>query len=188
MAHRHLMAVCVVCLLCAEHLPCKEHVSLPSQNINSLSNSQRGIVPSSSEVAAPSQAGDIPGIYLYDKRKDKIKNREKRHSDHSSHGASQHHHHTETPEVTKSYIQKLFETFSSNQTMNVDDFERMMMQLKLTNLVQLKKESENSSSCMSGLKFLGKMTETKEEVEEEAEEHHKDHDGKRMSMALIVVY
>jgi solute carrier family 39 (zinc transporter), member 10 len=173
MAHRHLMAVCVVCLLCAEHLPCKEHVSMPSQNINSISNSQRsGILPASSDPGALTKAADIPDIFLYDKRKDKTKSRQKRHADHH-HEASQHHHHTETPEVTKTYIQKLFDKFSNNSSsMNVDDFERMMRQLKLSNLVPSKVENENSSSCMSGMKFLGKMTETKED-----EHSHDDHEG-----------
>lgn len=187
MAHRHLMAVCVVCLLCAEHLPCKEHVSLPSQNINSISNSQRGIAPSPSDPGALTKAADIPGIYLYDKRKDKTKSRQKRHADHH-HEASQHHHHTETPEVTKAYIQKLFETFSNNsQTMNVDDFERMMLQLKLTNLAPSKAMTDNSSTCMGGLKFLGKMTETKEvEKEKGPDHHHDDHEGKNKQFSVNI--
>jgi solute carrier family 39 (zinc transporter), member 10 len=169
------MAVCVVCLLCAEHLPCKEHVSLPSQNVNGIADSRESLSSSVLDPVALTQTADIPASYLYDKRKDKTKIRQKRHADHH-HGASEHHHHTETPEVTKEYIQRLFANFSNNDTMNVNDFERMMQQLKLTNLAPLKK-TEQSSKCMSGLKFLGKMTETKED---DHDDHHADHDGELM--------
>ena len=176
MAHRQLMAVCVVCLLCADHLPCTEHVSMPSQNANSISNSQRDLLPPTSNPEALPQfadIADIADIYLYDKRKDKTISRQKRHASHH-HEASEHHHHTETPEVTKNYIRKLFTIFSNNESMNVDGFERMMLQLKLTNLLPSRVETEDTSKCMKGIKFLGKMTETKEEPEEI---HQDKHDG-----------
>lgn len=171
MAHRHLMAVCVVCLLCAEHMPCKEHVLVPSKNINSLDSSLQILSPSD-DVGMLAKA-DTAGTYLYDKRKDKTKGeisiRQKRHADHEHH---EHHHHEETPEVTKVYIKKLFSRFSNRNTntMNVEEFENMMMHLDLKNLVPDRKPTNQNETCMNGLDFLGKMT------EQDADDHHYHHE------------
>lgn len=96
--------------------------------------------------------------------------RRKRHVHHESHEA---HHHTETPEVTKAYIKKLFKRFSNKSTdsMNADDFEKMMMQLELTNLVP-----GGNASCMSGEDFLGKMTNQQHEPHEDHKDEAHDHD------------
>lgn len=175
MAHRHLMAVCVVCLLCAEHLPCKEHILNPSKNINSFSAQIETLKLANDHEVFTTKAENIPtNVYLYDKRKDKTKDdvavalRQKRHVHHESHEA---HHHTETPEVTKAYIKKLFVRFSKNtETMGVDEFEEMMMQLDLKNLL-----AGGNATCMNSTDFLGKMTNQPEQHADEAEPHH-DHD------------
>lgn len=181
MAHRHLMAVCVVCLLCAEHMPCKEHVLVPSKGINSNVASSLQSLSVSRSVGVLTKPADIPGIYLYDKRKDKAKEeiaviRTKRHADH--HETHETHHHADTPEVTKLYLKKLFSRFSNQNTntMNAEEFEQMMLLLDLKNLVTDKAvpslPSKDNSTCMNGLEFLGKMTETEETLSKEDHEHH----------------
>ena len=179
MAHRHLMAVCVVCLLCAEHLPCKEHVLIPSDN-DASSLQQQSLSTYKNSVLT--QAADIPGAYLYDKRKDKTKDevivRQKRHADHHH---TSHHHHAETPEVTKAYVKKLFNLFSNQNTntMNIDEFENMMKQLDLKQLISSQQKSVDNSSCMDGVEFLEKMTdhhESKEEEEDHLHDHHHEED------------
>lgn len=184
MAHRHLMAVCVVCLLCAEHLPCKEHVLAPSKNIRNIANSLPSSPPSK-DVATLTKTADIPGIYLYDKRKDKTKEgdevavvRRKRHADHAP---AIKHEHEETPEVTKVYIEKLFNQFSNRKTntMNVDEFEAMMMKLELKNLIAERAAPIENATCMNSLDFLGKITNTEEHPHQEDTEdehhHHQNH-------------
>lgn len=175
MAHRHLMAVCVVCLLCAEHMPCKEHVMIPSKSINNITNSLQN--SPSSDVGVLTKPVDIPGIYFYDKRKDKTKGdsanvRKKRHADHL-HEA---HHHDETPEVTKIYIQKLFNRFSNQntETMNAEQFEKMMLELDLKNLSSEQVVQNKNTTCMSGERFLEKMTDS--EKESDHGHHHDDHE------------
>lgn len=190
MAHRHLMAVCVVCLLCAEHMPCKEHVLVPSKGINSNVASSLQTLSPTEEVGVLTKPADIPGIYLYDKRKDKTKGdvavvRSKRHADH--HEPHETHHHADTPNVTKEYIKKLFIRFSNQDTntMNVDEFEQMMQLLDLKNLVTEKSvsslPSNENATCMNGLTFLGKMTETKETPIEDHHHHHDEADRRQPS-------
>lgn len=181
MAHRHLMAVCVVCLLCAEHMPCShaEHVLAPSKNANSIVKSLQILSPSD-DAGRLTKAADIAGSYLYDKRKDKTKvaedlsySRQKRHAGHDHNHEK--HHHEETPEVTKVYIKKLFSRFSNRDTntMNVEEFEKMMLQLDLKNLVadNVDPHKESNSTCMNGLEFLGKMTEQKDKNSTEVHTH-----------------
>lgn len=175
MAHRHLMAVCVVCLLCAEHLPCKEHVSAPANN--ALDGSQR--LSPSDGVGMFSK----PAESIYDKRKDKTKENYKvliRGKRHAGHEHSEKHHHTETPEATKVYIQKLFAHFSNNdtKTMNIDEFGKMMEQLNLTNMLSDSKAASGSTTCMEKEEFLGKMTGQSKNAHDDEDHHGHDHNDK----------
>lgn len=177
MAHRHLMAVCVVCLLCAEHMPCKEHVLTQNENIGNVFNSLQNLP--AEDVGALTKLADLPGIYLYDKRKDKTKEdsallRTKRHADHQH----ETHHHEETPEVTKIYIQKLFSRFSNQntKTMNVEQFEKMMLELDLQNLASEQVVANENAMCMNRERFLEKMTGT-----EEDQDHHHDDDHEHLT-------
>ena len=190
---RHLMAVCVVCLLCADHLPCKEHI-LSSDNIPSLKHINAII---GSEMTEPRIPGsDITGTYMYDKRKDKTKVdddkdvevnliRTRRHADHST--EHEHHpHHHEIAKVTKTYVELIFEKFgnSTTNTMNLQDFDNMLRKLNLYNLITDKLPGvTDSQSCMSSLNFIEKMTEQKSEklkeyneILEHNHDHHHDHD------------
>lgn len=160
MAHRHLMAVCVVCLLCAEHFPCKAHV-LAAANDPENFNSDLQKTKEFQDFA--SSGNDVPQNYLYDKRKDKLKSPpvshhhiKKRHADHHD---EQNHHQTNTltkkvPKVTRNYVEKIFKIFSNNsETMSEKGFEDMSASLNLNNL--WKKQED---LCESHESFLEKMT------------------------------
>ena len=194
---RHLMAVCVVCLLCADHLPCKEHI-LASDNLPSLKHINAIIGSEKTQPRIP--GSDITGTYMYDKRKDKTKVdddldveinliRTRRHADHST--EHEHHpHHHEIAKVTKTYVELIFEKFgnSTTNTMNVQDFDNMLRELNLYHLITDKLPettkvmpavTDSSQSCMNSLDFVEKMTEQKSEKLKEYKElfeHHHDHD------------
>lgn len=174
------MAVCVVCLLCAEHMPCKDHVT-PIKGLDDLSNSLQ-ISPHPYDGGMLAMEADTPGTFVYDKRKDKTKGdawlaRTKRHADH---GHNEKHHHDETPEVTKAYIRKLFSQYSKRGTdatsLNIEEFEQMMRDLDLKPLIGdgTAAKSENST-CMKGTDFVQKMTSQKNESETHDHEEGEDH-------------
>lgn len=184
---RHLMAVCVVCLLCADHLPCKEHI-LASDNLPSLKHINA--IMGSEKIQLRIPESDITGTYMYDKRKDKTKVdddmdvgksliRTRRHADHGT--EHEHPHHHEIAKVTKTYVELIFEKFgnSTTNTMNLQDFDKMLHELNLTHLITNKLPettkimpavTDSSQSCMSSLDFVEKMTEKKSEKLKEYKE------------------
>lgn len=155
---RHLMAVCVVCLLCADHLPCHQHLldgaassasaatngaglldATAATNNNSLYSNH---IPDGLSVAAERYVNTLhlpneqrPSFLVErdddDASYDDRGGRTKRHSH-----ASVAEHSTEV--AAPSFVRKLFERFGNGdtQTMNVVGFERMLDQLGLYELVQ----------------------------------------------------
>uniref|UniRef100_A0A8D8GVT5 Zinc transporter foi n=1 Tax=Culex pipiens TaxID=7175 RepID=A0A8D8GVT5_CULPI len=134
---RHIMAVCVVCLLCADHLPCKQHDDDP--------------------LGTSSGKATIGPIYHNDFRRieDSAVALEKSqptkrhtHDDHSH----QHHHHgdghgddhdgddgeeAERREKLDSFMQRIFKEFgdAGTMTMDVGGFEAMVKRLNMYRLV-----------------------------------------------------
>lgn len=135
---RHLMAVCVVCLLCAEHLPCHQHLdvaaALGAASTAAASSSSPPFGPpgSASEAAVPvaSIAAQryvntlhLPNEWRDTGTDDSVeprwrRARTKRHQPHShSHGGehdddgARHQHRAPLP--AKSFVQKLFERFGN---------------------------------------------------------------------------
>lgn len=165
MAQRHFVAVCVVCLLCAEHLPCRLHVMATDAAINIITSD----LEKTYEVQGiPSASDNIPlDNDLYDRRKDKLKHRQKRHAPHDhSHDITE-----ELPQVTKIHIEKLFNYFSSdNESMNKGGFENMLKNLNLKDLFNNKKDV-----CVKQDDFLEKMTHHKHDEHDEHEDHHDHH-------------
>lgn len=188
MAHRHLMAVCVVCLLCAEHLPCKEHVLSNSNNNNNnnidWNNGNNDLSSKSNNNNKNYQIQSIIDVAAYyDKSRDKkekrneILSRRKRHADHGhSHSLATAYHRLEMPEVTKIHLEKTIRQFSNNQTtMNVHAFEDMITQLKLNYLFNSTLYNNDHKSCMNEETFLMKLTHGKDDNEEEDHHHHHNH-------------
>lgn len=174
MAHRHLMAVCVVCLLCADHLPCRLHVLAKDTNDVNIFSSD---LERAKEMQGIPSANEFISLEndLYDRRKDK--HRQKRHV--GGHHETHHHHEHEVieemPEVTKNHIQRLFDFYNGDgSSLSVAGFERMMQNLRLKNLFN----EQKSETCVNQNEFLEKMSHNHEhehEHEEEEEEDHHDH-------------
>lgn len=182
MVHRHLMAVCVVCLLCADHLPCKEHF---------LANNNKNHYENSLEYNKTLQNGypliDEIQINFYSERtKSKVKlerdgetkSRRKRHAENFHSHQSATYHRIEMPEVTKNHLDKIFHQFNNinNQSaMNLNGFEKLIAQLKLQYLFSNETVTTAArSSCMNQETFLSKI---KHEVKDHySHDHHEDHE------------
>lgn len=157
---RHLMAVCVVCLLCAEHLPCKEHLdnSNPttksnlaklesptnhgsSNNPNSINEEILNSKLSSSDVLRIENAYRKPRARTKSTlNESQAKNRSKRHAHH-------HHHHSHDEEessnapgniISRDFLKKIFQQFGDTEgrTMDLNGFEKMLTHLRLYNLIE----------------------------------------------------
>lgn len=179
MAHRHLMAVCVVCLICAEHLPCKLHVMADTSNSNIAS-----IGDLEKAALYEAQANNIIPLAndLYDRRKDKLKHsREKRHTDghHHHHHDNNYHLKEEMPGVTKNFIQRLFNYYkSSNSVMNEEGFDKMISNLNLKNIFNDQQSNNKNELCIEKDSFLEKMTHSDHhEHEHSDQEGEEDHHG-----------
>lgn len=161
---RHLMTVCVVCLLCAQHLPCKQHFD----DDNSLQNpkillqddyGQMKYIKRDEPTTDALYGNNLP----YDampkvdsiphKRKGRTKNRSnngpaataatlnrvKRHGDHN-HDAYDHEEHPEDRvgvHYSDAFVKKIFAQFGDAEklTMDVHGFEKMIKHLELYRLV-----------------------------------------------------
>lgn len=152
------MAVCVVCLLCAEHLPCKEHLdnSNPttksnlaklesptnhgsSNNPNSINEEILNSKLSSSDVLRIENAYRKPrGRTKSTLNESQAKNRSKRHA---------HHHHSHDEEessnapgniISRDFLKKIFQQFGDTEgrTMDLNGFEKMLTHLRLYNLIE----------------------------------------------------
>lgn len=165
---RHLMAVCVVCLLCAEHLPCK-HVDdntmsakkflenddsrLVNQNYMDINLTDKISYNTVLEGTVPNKRKGRTKNHNEQSDSDKqpaLENpnyRDKRHAIHSNS--------EDEPDVHRNsqmYVRKIFELFGDKDkmTMNVIEFEKMLHHLGLYNLLvdqtALSSESKASKS------------------------------------------
>lgn len=152
---RHLMAVCVVCLLCADHLPCHQHLlggTAPTAASSSTSGNSAGLlgasaaannshIPDGLSVAAERY---VNTLHLpNEQRPSFLMERDDGNDEHGrSGGRSKRHSHAKAEHSTEvaapSFVRKLFERFGNGdtQTMNVVGFERMLDKLGLYELVQ----------------------------------------------------
>ena len=141
---RHLMAVCVVCLLCADHLPCKQHFS--DDGTEKLVPGPRGTLRNVRSLLDQQQYEPVVAAY------DAVHRIVRRHA---------HHHHeeedheeedvhtegvseapTEFDRLIKGKMEqamrKIFTEYGdpASMTMDVQGFERMVRQLGMIRLVQ----------------------------------------------------
>lgn len=173
MAHRHLVAVCVVCLLCADHLPCKEHIFSNNKSNNDPANSidwnRSHDVSTDINTLLDNLVTDTSrNRHGSRENSNELLSRKKRHVE-NNYSHSPTYHRIEMPEVTKKHIEKTFQQFSNQSTtLNTHAFEDMIGQLKLNYLFNI---TTGHKSCMSEETFLLKMTHGKEAEEH----HHQDH-------------
>lgn len=158
------MAVCVVCLLCAEHLPCK-HVDdnimsakkllenddsrLVNQNYMDISyltdrNSYDSVLEETVPNKRKGRTKDHNEQIYNDKEPalEKLNSRDKRHAVHTDSDDE-----PDVSRITQMYIRKIFENFADSDklTMNVVELEKMLKILNLS-IVEQPEESEPKST------------------------------------------
>lgn len=136
---RHIMAVCVVCLLCADHLPCQQHVEtlFPAQTeytqLNAVVYNTNEL---SSSLSPKPQSTETTVAYATSSSDNRRRRRRtKRHS--NGHGGGDHGSDLHTrPEITEAFLKRIFNEFGSvNDTIHVEDFQRMLHKLGLHELL-----------------------------------------------------
>lgn len=140
---RHIMAVCVVCLLCADHLPCQQHVEtlFPAQQIlnpeytplNAVVYNTHDLSPSSA-LSSKAHTTETTVAYATSSSDNRRRRRTKRHS---ANGHDHGHDHNDgdvstRPEITEAFLERIFKEFGSdNDTINIQDFQRILKKLGL---------------------------------------------------------
>uniref|UniRef100_A0A182K0Z9 Zinc transporter foi n=1 Tax=Anopheles christyi TaxID=43041 RepID=A0A182K0Z9_9DIPT len=165
---RHFMAVCVVCLLCAEHVPCKQHFSddgvVKSLNTVGGKEANRNVRslfdPHQYEPAAPYEQAAASNQWSNSEVVHRIV---KRHH-HHHHGEEEEEAHTEAVSDTptefdrlmkgkmEQAMRKIFTEYGdpASMTMGVQGFERMVRQLGMFRLVQSEATSGHKLVNSSG--------------------------------------
>ncbi|XP_054734257.1 zinc transporter foi [Anastrepha obliqua] len=145
---RHIMAVCVVCLLCADRIPCQEHVAndyiakrvddpqphIQYQQLNSRVYERRDT------LRYGDQSITRDGIDIATARKFTANNvhnkphRRKRHAGHSHDHAPLLH----QPEITAEFLQHIFDEYGqeADGTLTVGEFQRILKKLGLNQLIE----------------------------------------------------
>uniref|UniRef100_A0A182QQ70 Zinc transporter foi n=1 Tax=Anopheles farauti TaxID=69004 RepID=A0A182QQ70_9DIPT len=186
---RHFMAVCVVCLLCADHVPCKQHFTdIGSKSSETVDHHhQRELA-----AIAFSHSSTYTRNEEYQQQQDH--RRVKRH----------HHHHDEEDKTehgsgdvptefdrllkakVEQFVRKIFTAYGDPETMTmgVKGFESMMLQLDMFRLVTDKEDVDrtvddvhgvdavsqvNSSKCINSSDFLRRVTQPRIPSQEWAE-------------------
>lgn len=135
---RHIMAVCVVCLLCADHLPCQQHVEslFPASSFNTANSGQfNAVVYSahglSSSINSKAQTKETTDTYASSSSDNRRRRRTKRHSGDHSHDANH-----SRPEITEAFVKRIFHEYAgAKDTIHVQDFQRMLSNLGLHQLL-----------------------------------------------------
>ncbi|XP_065360064.1 zinc transporter foi [Calliphora vicina] len=162
---RHIMAVCVVCLLCADHLPCQQHVEtlFPAQNLNTEYTQLNAVVYNANDLssshASKTQSSETTVAYATSSSDNRRRRRTKRHSGDHGHDHDEHDSHTR-PEITEAFLKRIFNEFGSgNDTIHVHDFQRMLNKLGLHQLLpqNLHKHDDNindNETCIADSKLV----------------------------------
>lgn len=143
---RHIMAVCVVCLLCAQRLHCQDHVEdlLMTQRTEEKLNARLvygNLSPSSESTTDLRQLADEDDTQNYSTSPPY--RRHKRHAGHGDdEGDSLHNKHV--PQITNYFLQKLMQ----QPTLNASSLQTLMEQLGLQQLVR------HSNDSVSVLRIL----------------------------------
>ena len=128
---KHFVAVCVVCLLCADHLPCQTHLDGLGTGASPLEgygdDYYQGALPKVAPAAVASSMFDVTGsqmAYGHVRRK-------RHHIHQEDHDEPA----TEINENSRRYIERVFEKFGNGDAMDLDGFQSMLEHLGLTNLL-----------------------------------------------------
>lgn len=156
---RHLMAVCVVCLLCAEHLPCK-HVDDNVMSAKKIleNDDSRLFNPNYVDISYLTDKSSYHTVLeetLLNKRKGRTKNddeqslsdtepaleklnyRDKRHAVHTDKDDE-----PDVRRITQMYVRKTFERFDDEDRMTVIGFEKLWNTLTGTDFSMASKNED----------------------------------------------
>uniref|UniRef100_A0A6B2EK53 Putative zinc transporter foi n=1 Tax=Phlebotomus kandelakii TaxID=1109342 RepID=A0A6B2EK53_9DIPT len=146
---RHLVAVCVVCLLCADHLPCKEHVA--EQQIHPLSREM-------SPISRDSHSSPEHGLEMRVKRHTTVRKIEEMEHD-----------------PGRNFLKKIFKKFGneSDMTMSLAGFEAMLEQLGLVKYLQERNSNAEpvaatNESCISSEDLVERVSRDKSQKSSES--------------------
>ncbi|XP_075159412.1 solute carrier family 39 fear-of-intimacy [Haematobia irritans] len=195
---RHIMAVCVVCLLCADHLPCQQHIETlfagstgsPGHNnewehsgpLNAIVYSTNKDTSATSSFSAKSQqkrTTDASSLAYVSTTKtnrgdNRNRRRKKRHADHG-HGSSEI---PARPEITETFVRRIFSEYGSGDTINIEDFQRMLEKLGLHQLLPQKllrsHEDSDNETCIGDSKLIS-YVKSHDHHEHDHNHHHESH-------------
>ncbi|XP_017042574.1 zinc transporter foi [Drosophila ficusphila] len=161
---RHIMAVCVVCLLCAHRLHCQDHIESLLSPALAMSQSQEqlnarvytNLSPSSETTDRRQQRSvsgddDTPNYSTSPPSR-----RQKRHSGHD-HGHSSE---SRLPQITQYYLEKLM---VQNELMNSSGFDGLLHQLSLHSLAS----GASEDTCVAASRLVHHV---------QPHDHHHNHD------------
>lgn len=155
---RHLVAVCVVCLLCAEHFPCKGHIEGNENNKeNLIKYSKDSRAEYLAQISHESNMNDVKQRKSDENVNSNVKNegqreivRLKRHTHHHHHD-----HNSKSNSIdsnlniassSKKYLGKIFSKYGSSessQVMTLTNFDELLTKLDLKKLVVEQKDRRN---------------------------------------------
>ncbi|TMW52200.1 hypothetical protein DOY81_002759 [Sarcophaga bullata] len=184
---RHIMAVCVVCLLCADHLPCQQHVEslFPASSFNTANNGQLNAVVYSAHglsrsINSKAQTKETTDTYASSSSDNRRRRRTKRHSGDQSHGHENDVEHSR-PEITEAFLKRIFHEYAGdNDTIHVQDFQRMLSNLGLHQLLpqqQVHKHDNISynNTCITDSKLIHYIKPHSPPIHEHHNHHHHHH-------------
>ncbi|CAD7002726.1 unnamed protein product [Ceratitis capitata] len=160
---RHIMAVCVVCLLCADRIPCQEHI-INDYVVNGATNAQSNLEYQqlNSRVYERPDALRLGSNPLtadsYNPADDALANtnnlhnkphRRKRHAGHA-HGEETTSVMMHRPEITAEFLQRIFIEYGhkADGKLTVDEFQQILRRLGLNQLIvggSVEQEQEQTS-------------------------------------------
>lgn len=119
------MAVCVVCLLCADHVPCKEHLGSSDIELQS-----ENIYPTSSYGYYDQYVDTNALPESYDTAKSRRKSRRHANHEHNDHQQHEHPYLHSQPEITNNFLKKIFNEYGEEDgTMNLSGLQKMLQKL-----------------------------------------------------------
>ncbi|XP_063698679.1 zinc transporter foi [Culicoides brevitarsis] len=195
---RHLVAVCVVCLLCTEHFPCKGH-------IEGNENLKENLIKYSKDSRMEYEEAHIGNVVNVDSErisegrsnlhKNKIQRetvRLKRHTHHHHHEAKSdsREDNLSIASSSKKYLGKIFTRFGGNDdTMTLANFNELLTKLELKKLVTEPKDLKkgkimDSETCLTSLDLVQRISGKSQNPDVHAEpiaesridHHHHDHE------------
>lgn len=145
---RHLVAVCVMCLLCAEHFPCKGHIEGNENNKENLikySKDSRAeyLAQFSHESNMNEMVLENDDVHAKHKNQREIV-RLKRHAHHAHSKSNSIDSYLNIGNSSKKYIGKIFSKYGkSDQMMTLASFDELLNKLDLKKLVVENKDQRN---------------------------------------------